>query len=91
MCSSDLEKNIVGIKNNNLKLLVVQITGFIARRIVDWVKIGENVEQGYLYGLIKFGSCTEIIIPAKGINLLVRKGQKVKGGKTIIGVIDNEG
>lgn len=80
------EKNYVGIENGGLKILVTQITGFIARRIVCWVNLGDRVEQGNLFGLIKFGSCTEIIVP-KNIDILVKKGDKVVGGETIIGRI----
>ncbi len=84
------EKNIIGIRSTGLDFLVVQITGFVARRIVDWVKINDFVTQGSLFGLIKFGSCTEIIIPFDNINISVKPGDKVKGGKTVIGVIINE-
>jgi phosphatidylserine decarboxylase len=84
------ERNIIGIENEQIKILVTQITGFIARRIVDWVKIDEEIEQGNLYGLIKFGSGTEIVIPANKVKLLVSGGQKVKAGKTKIGVIESE-
>ena len=84
------EKNIVGINYGHLNLLVIQITGFIARRIVDWIKIGEYLPQGNTFGLIKFGSCTELVIPADQVSIHVTVGDKVKGGKTIIGVITNE-
>ncbi|MFA5536426.1 MAG: phosphatidylserine decarboxylase family protein [Bacillota bacterium] len=84
------ERNIIGINYGNLNLLVIQITGFIARRIVDWIKVGEYLPQGNTFGLIKFGSCTEIVIPANQISINVTVGDKVKGGKTIIGVITNE-
>lgn len=81
------EKNYVGIENGGLRILVTQITGFIARRIVCWVNIGDRVERGDLFGLIKFGSCTEIIIP-KNVEVLVKKGDKVVGGETVIGRIN---
>lgn len=84
------ERNIIGIESSQLNLLVIQITGFIARRIVDWVKVGEYVTQGSLFGLIKFGSCTEIVIPFDQVELKVKVGDKVRGGKTIIGVRLNE-
>lgn len=83
--ASDInEKNYVGIENEYLKVMVTQITGFIARRIVCWVKKGDRVKQGDLFGLIKFGSCTEIIVP-KSVIIEVSPGQKVVGGETIIG------
>lgn len=88
--ASDInEKNYVGIEKEGLKILVNQITGFIARRIVCWVKVGDSVSRGDIFGLIKFGSCTEIIVPAN-IEILVSKGGKVVGGETIIGKLNNE-
>ncbi len=83
--ASDInEKNFVGIENGNLRIMVTQITGFIARRIVCWVNLGDKVSRGDIFGLIKFGSCTEIIVPTD-IEIMVTKGEKVVGGETIIG------
>jgi len=84
--ASDInERNSVGIETDDgFKILVHQITGFIARRIVWWVKVGDNLKAGEKFGLIKFGSCTEIIVP-EGTEILVSQGQKVRAGKTIIG------
>lgn len=88
--ASDInEKNTIGIKGENIKVLVSQITGFVARRIVCWVKPGDKVYQGKNYGLIKFGSCTEIIFP-KNVNVLVKPKDKLKGGISVIGVIESE-
>ncbi|ADG82807.1 phosphatidylserine decarboxylase family protein [Thermincola potens] len=88
--ASDInEKNFVGIENDRLKIMVTQITGFIARRIVCWVKPGDKVAQGDLFGLIKFGSCTELIVP-KNVEIKVKPGQKVVGGITVIGRLKNE-
>lgn len=88
--ASDInEKNFVGIENNGLRVMVTQITGFIARRIVCWVNTGAPVSRGEIFGLIKFGSCTEIIVPVH-CEILVKKGDKVVGGETVIGRIKNE-
>lgn len=84
------ERNIIGMKCNNLDIIIIQITGFIARRIVDWVKLDDYLEQGSSFGLIKFGSCTELIIPSNKIDIKINVGDKVKGGKSIIGVLNNE-
>jgi phosphatidylserine decarboxylase len=81
------ERNTVAIEGKKAKVLVHQLTGFIARRIVCWVKEGDNLEAGERFGLIKFGSCTELIVPAD-VDIRVNPGSKVKGGKTIIGVIN---
>lgn len=83
------EKNYVGIENGSFRILVNQITGFIARRIVCWVKLEDRVSRGDIFGLIKFGSCTEIIVPTN-VEVLVQKGDKVVGGETIIGRLKNE-
>ena len=81
------ERNYVGIKNSEnpaRKVLVVQITGFIARRIVCWVKTGRVLAQGERFGMIKFGSCTVVYLPV-GSEILVSEGQTVRGGTTVIG------
>ena len=86
------ERNYVGLRsrvNPQFAVLVVQITGFVARRIVCWVKEGDILERGQRFGLIKFGSCTEVYLP-KGSVALVKKGEKVRGGETIIGRLPNE-
>lgn len=83
------EKNTIGIQGEGIKVLVSQITGFVARRIVCWVKKDDDVFQGENYGLIRFGSCTEIIVP-QNTTILVKPGDKVVGGITVIGVINNE-
>lgn len=83
------ERNTIGIENGDLKILVHQITGFVARRIVCWVDENDYVEKGERFGLIKFGSCTEIIVPSN-VEIMVEAGQVVKGGKTIIGRLADE-
>lgn len=80
------ERNTIGIENDRVKVLVHQITGFVARRIVCWSKEGDILEQGEKFGLIKFGSCTEIIVPYD-VEITVRKGDIVRGGISVIGVI----
>lgn len=81
------ERNAIGIENNRLKVLVHQIAGILARRIVCRSKVGELLEQGQPFGLIKFGSCTEIIFPDT-VQVNVKPYDKVKAGITIIGVIN---
>ena len=66
------------------KLGVVQIAGVLARRIVCRVKPGDNVARGARFGLIMFGSRTDLYLPA-GCRVEVEEGGKVKGGETIIG------
>lgn len=83
------ETNYVGIENEKLKVLVTQITGLVARRIVCWVDEGEPVQKGDLFGLIKFGSCTELVVPPD-VEVTVKKGDKVVGGETIVGRLRND-
>ena len=67
-------------------MTVTQVAGILARRIVSWVTLDDKLEKGELYGLIRFGSCTEIVVPAN-VEVLVKKGDKVRGGESIIGRI----
>lgn len=83
------EKNYVGIKNEHLQILVTQVTGFIARRIVCWVKKGDFVTRGERFGLIKFGSCTELFVPTN-VEILVSPGDKVRGGVNVLGRVNKE-
>ena len=78
------ERHAIGLDNGKNRILVIQIAGILARRIVSWVTLGRTVKQGECYGMIKFGSCTELVVP-KSVEILVKKGDKVKGGLTIIG------
>lgn len=90
--SSINERNYLGLRsrcNPKLKILVVQITGFIARRIVCWTKVGDNLERGERFGMIKFGSCVEVYMP-KGSKICVKLGQKVRSGETVIGRLRDE-
>lgn len=63
---------------------VVQIAGAVARRIVCWVRPGDRLGRGERFGLIMFGSRTDVYLPG-GFNLEIREGQRVKGGETILG------
>ncbi len=88
--ASDInERNTLGIENGDIKVLVHQITGFVARRIVFYNRQGDYLKQGQIFGLIKFGSCTEIIVPAD-TKIVVQLGQKVRAGITVIGVLNDD-
>jgi phosphatidylserine decarboxylase len=78
------ERNTIAIQNNQLQVMVNQIAGILARRIVCRNKIGDHLEQGQPFGLIKFGSCTEIIFPDT-VQVNVKVHDKVKAGITVIG------
>ncbi len=66
------------------RMTVRQITGAIARRIVCWVKPGDELAAGELFGMIKLGSRTELVLPREeGLEIVVKMGQTVKAGSTI--------
>lgn len=78
------ERHAIGLANDRLRILVIQVAGLLARRIVSWKTLGNHLEQGELYGMIKFGSSLEIVVP-KNVEICVRKGQTTVGGRTVIG------
>lgn len=78
------ERHSIGLQNGEMRILVTQIAGLLARRIVSWVTLGNTLNKGERYGLIKFASCTEVIVP-KTVEILVKKGDRVTGGETVIG------
>ena len=81
--SDENERLKITIKNGNNLIFVTQIAGLIARRIVNYVKPNENINQGERYGIIKFGSRVDIEFP-NSFKLLVNEGQQCIGGETII-------
>jgi phosphatidylserine decarboxylase len=81
--SDENERLKLTIKNGNNLIYVTQIAGLIARRIVNYVKPNENINQGERYGIIKFGSRVDIEFP-NNFKLLVNEGQQCIGGETII-------
>lgn len=83
------EHHLIGIENSRLRITVTQIAGILARRIVSWVTLNDTLRQGELYGMIRFGSCLEIVMP-EDVQVMVKKGDKVVGGKTILGRIKDE-
>lgn len=86
--SAHNEHNIITLDTlNKTKIVFVQIAGFIARRIACWVKEGDAVKAGQRFGLIRFGSRLEIYLPTH-CTILVKKGQKVKAGQSILGYLN---
>jgi len=78
------EQNIVSFAGTDLSIVVKQVAGLIARRVVCWKKPGDAIERGELFGLIRFGSRVDMVMPAR-VNIRVGVGDKVRGGSTIIG------
>lgn len=71
------------LHKSGLKVFFNQITGYIARRITFHLKEGDSVEAGYLFGMMKFGSRMDIVVPTS-VQLLVKEGDRVVGGETIL-------
>lgn len=86
--SSELnERTSIVLDNGNFDIMMRQIAGKLARRIVNYLEEGEEVEQGEQFGFIKFGSRIDLFLPLNTkINVAI--GQKVKGGITVIGELD---
>ncbi len=66
------------------RCIVAQRSGLIARRIVSWAAVGSLLAQGDRFGLIRFGSRTDIYLPAEKVKTLVKAGDRVTGGQTVV-------
>lgn len=84
--SFENERHAIGLDNGKMRILVTQVAGLLARRIVSWVTVGHQMKQGECYGMIKFGSSTELVVP-KNVEITVKKGDSVVGGVTVMGRI----
>ena len=82
-CAERNEQNIVTVRGEGVEIVFKQIAGLIARRIIFNFREGDRIERGQRVGLIKFGSRTDVILPAEA-EIRVKKGQRVKGGASII-------
>jgi phosphatidylserine decarboxylase len=81
--STDNERHSVVIAGNHPEILVKQIAGAVARRIVNYLKVGQKVQQGGELGFIKFGSRVDILLPV-GTKVEVKLNEVVKGGITVL-------
>jgi phosphatidylserine decarboxylase len=70
-------------ENPRVTLVVRQLTGMIARRIVGWSEVGDDLKKGERFGMIRFGSRTEVYLPLDAV-VLVQVGDRVIGGATVI-------
>ncbi|MDY0042754.1 MAG: phosphatidylserine decarboxylase family protein [Desulforhabdus sp.] len=81
---SENEQSWLWIRTDSeVDLVVVQVAGLIARRIVCWPTLGDRVVRGERYGMIRFGSRTDLYVPADS-DLAVSKGDRVVGGETVL-------
>jgi len=87
--SLENEQTSIGIESGSNHVLVRQIAGLIARRIVTDSKVGEHVQQGALMGLIRFGSRVDVFLPA-GVALRVKVGDATFAGTTVLGELSGQ-
>ncbi|MBP7477954.1 MAG: phosphatidylserine decarboxylase family protein [Chitinophagales bacterium] len=86
--STDNESTSMVIENDSFEIMVRQIAGKLARRIVYYVEEGDELEKGMEFGFIKFGSRIDLYLPLE-TKISVKIGDKVRGGETIIGVLQD--
>ena len=82
-CAEKNEAMTWAFENSRATLVVRQLTGAIARRIVAWGDVGDELKKGDRFGMIRFGSRTEVYLPLAA-DVLVKVGDHVAGGSTII-------
>lgn len=80
------ERTHIGIENEHGKVFFKQIAGFVARRIVAPIRVGDSARAGERFGMIKFGSRVDVIIP-KHASLQVKMGDKTVAGETVVAII----
>ena len=80
------EQNALVIKGERVTVVCKQIAGILARRVVCWTTKGDNLALGQRFGMIKFSSRTDLILPAN-VNVTITEGSRVTGGVTVIGRI----
>jgi phosphatidylserine decarboxylase len=80
------EQTLVVLDAGGYEVSYKQIAGLLARRIVCTVKVGDRVQRGQRVGMIKFGSRTDVLMPAEAV-LRVKSGSRVKGGSSILAVL----
>ncbi|WP_240312748.1 phosphatidylserine decarboxylase family protein [Flavihumibacter solisilvae] len=84
--STENERHSVVIRQKNTEILVKQIAGALAKRIINYLKPGMQVKQNEELGFIKFGSRVDVLLPV-GTQVNVQIGQMVKGGQTVLAVL----
>ncbi len=80
------EQNALTIEGEKITVFCKQIAGILARRVVCWKAKGDNLVLGERFGMIKFSSRTDVVLPAN-VKVVVMKGMRVRGGVTVIGRI----
>ncbi|MEO6228793.1 MAG: phosphatidylserine decarboxylase family protein [Ferruginibacter sp.] len=85
--STENERHSVVIKKGNVEVLVKQIAGALAKRIINYLQVGEKVKQTDEMGFIKFGSRVDLLLPV-GTKVNVELNQMVKGGVTVVATLN---
>ena len=78
------EQNALTIQGEKITVVCKQIAGILARRIVCWKAKGDSLGLGERFGMIKFSSRTDVLLPAN-VRVTVKEGDRVRGGTTVIG------
>jgi phosphatidylserine decarboxylase len=78
------EQNILTITARDSRIVLKQIAGIIARRVICWKKPGQHLKRGELIGFIRFGSRVDVMLPAQ-VKILVGVGDRVHGGSSVLG------
>jgi phosphatidylserine decarboxylase len=78
------EQNVLTIRGKDITVTIRQIAGLIARRVVCWKPQGSTMTRGETFGLIRFGSRVDVVLP-KEVVLSVKLGDRVKGGSSVLG------
>jgi phosphatidylserine decarboxylase len=84
IASVENEQNIVTVRGQKVTIVFRQIAGMLARRVVFWRKKGDRVAMGERVGLMKFSSRMDVLVPCE-VEVLVREGDRVRGGVTVLG------
>ncbi len=80
------EQNALTIQGEKITVVCKQIAGILARRVVCWKGKGDSLGLGERFGMIKFSSRTDVLLPAN-VKITVKEGERVRGGTTVIGRI----
>lgn len=86
--SEENRRRRLAIDGPHGRVVVVQVAGLLARRISGWAGTGDTVTAGQRIGIIHFGSRTDVVLPARAVEVLVRRGDRVRAGVTPVARYD---
>jgi phosphatidylserine decarboxylase len=81
--SDENESNLLGLAEGETRILIKQVAGILARRIVCWSSVGQRLARGQRFGLIKLGSRVDLFLPPD-VEVLVALDDKVRAGETVL-------